>query len=375
MAEAPRLAAALQYQQGMDDITRPATVNPMMARQVAKSRELMTAPTSIMDERYPAWKKAQEDADLFLLGADAAGLAPFAAKGAVATAKFAAPKIAQGLEQHMIRSGMMPHIFIGENAKNWNASQATMARQMEKAGASPQDIWRETGTWKGPEGSWRQEISDAQSKITEAVPKSIVNSQDKMFKGLLGEGLSHDELYKAYPELQNIKANFYADINPSGSYAQNAKSMVVGAPSTGDQRSVALHELQHAIQQKEGFARGGSPESMIMTLEEIAQEKRQKAKELFNLSKANDPLDPSRIVKPGARKKGLQLEREAQDIDSKAVIANLSGQARFDLYRSLAGEAEARATQRRRNLTTEQRRATFPEESYDVPISDLIIRR
>ena len=109
MAEAPRLAAALRYQQGLDDPTRPATVNPMMARQVAKSRELMTAPTSIMDERYPAWKKAQEDADLFLLGADAAGLAPFAAKGATVAAKFAAPKLAQGLEQHMIRSGMMLH--------------------------------------------------------------------------------------------------------------------------------------------------------------------------------------------------------------------------------------------------------------------------
>lgn len=126
MAEAPRLAAALQYQQGLDDITRPATVNPMMARQVAKSRELMTAPTSIMDERYPAWKKAQENADLFLLGADVAGLTPVAAKGAVAAAKFAAPKIAQGLEQHMVRSGMMlpidvyhgtPHKF-APTAKN-----------------------------------------------------------------------------------------------------------------------------------------------------------------------------------------------------------------------------------------------------------------
>ena len=126
MAEAPRLAAALRYQQGLDDPTRPATVNPMMARQVAKSRELMTAPTSIMDERYPAWKKAQEDADLFLLGADAAGLAPFAAKGATVAAKFAAPKLAQGLEQHMIRSGMIlpidvyhgsPHRF-APTAKN-----------------------------------------------------------------------------------------------------------------------------------------------------------------------------------------------------------------------------------------------------------------
>lgn len=106
MAEAPRLAAALRYQQELDDPTRPATVNPMMARQVAKSRELMTAPTSIMDERYPAWKKAQENADLFLLGADAAGLSPFAAKGATVAAKFAAPKLAQGFENYAFKTGM-----------------------------------------------------------------------------------------------------------------------------------------------------------------------------------------------------------------------------------------------------------------------------
>jgi len=137
MAEAPRLAAALQYQQGMDDITRPATVNPMMARQVAKSRELMTAPTSIMDERYPAWKKAQENADLFLLGADAAGLAPFAAKGAVATAKFAAPKIAQGLEQHMIRSGMMLHAAPQDEALRLAQQRAALPVERGGLGLPP----------------------------------------------------------------------------------------------------------------------------------------------------------------------------------------------------------------------------------------------
>ena len=44
-------------------------------------------------------------------------------------------------------------------------------------------------------------------------------------------------------------------------------------------------------------------------------------------------------------------------------------------YKRLAGEAEARATQARRGMTMEQRRAKFPYESYDVPIEELIIRR
>lgn len=296
--------------------------------------------------------------------------------------KFNAPQEAANVALNMMGGGMGASrgapanalgMFIGPRSKSWNAEANARAVQMEKAGATPEAIWQETGNWKAPDSAWRQEVSDKGSKITEDVYRGI--SENQKFKGLLGQGLSHDELYVAYPELKGIHSNFFAAAEPSGNFIPNARTMTVAGPDTIKQRSTALHELQHAIQQKEGFARGGSPESMTMTLEEIAQEKRQKAKELFNLSTANDPLDPSRIVKPGARKKGLQLEREAHDLDSKAVIANLSGQARFDLYRRLAGEAEARATQKRRNLTDEQRRAEFPERSYDVPISELIVRR
>lgn len=49
--------------------------------------------------------------------------------------------------------------------------------------------------------------------------------------------------------------------------------------------------------------------------------------------------------------------------------------AAYENYRRLAGEAEARATEARRLLDTAQRRALFPEDSYDVPIDELIIRR
>jgi hypothetical protein len=81
-----------------------------------------------------------------------------------------------------------------------------------------------------------------------------------------------------------------------------------------------------------------------------------------------------RLVKPGARAKGLELEKQARELEEKALLASNSGQARFDLYRRLAGEAEARAVQKRRNLTNEERKAIFPLESYDVPIKDLIFR-
>lgn len=45
-----------------------------------------------------------------------------------------------------------------------------------------------------------------------------------------------------------------------------------------------------------------------------------------------------------------------------------------EAYAKLAGEAESRATQARMPLNAEQRRATFPADSYDVPLNQLIFR-
>jgi hypothetical protein len=139
-------------------------------------------------------------------------------------------------------------------------------------------------------------------------------------------------------------------------------------------KDIYAHELQHAVQAKEGFASGGSPSSMVLILEKLAKQKREEAQNQFRLSSANDPLDPLRIVKPGARKKGLQLEKEAREIEDKALAAYRSEQTKFDLYQKLAGEAEARATEKRLNLSDEERRKLFPYKSYDVPIKDLILR-
>lgn len=140
-------------------------------------------------------------------------------------------------------------------------------------------------------------------------------------------------------------------------------------------RDVYAHELQHAVQAKEGFASGGSPSSMVLILEKLAKQKREEAQNQFRLSSANDPLDPLRIVKPGARQKGLQLEKEAREIEDKALAAYRSEQTKFDLYQKLAGEAEARATEKRLNLSDEERRKTISlqilrcsDQRFDIKI-------
>ena len=110
MAEAPRIAAALRYQQEMDAAQRPATMNPNLAAQGATGRALVAPPTSVMDERYPAWKKSQDDAENLMTATEMIGaaipLAGPAVKGAAALGRYAGPELARGLENYMGRTGM-----------------------------------------------------------------------------------------------------------------------------------------------------------------------------------------------------------------------------------------------------------------------------
>ena len=267
-------------------------------------------------------------------------------------------------------------MFVGARSLTWDASAAEKAKMLADIGTDARTIWQQTGTWKGPDGKWRQEISDDAAKITEDVFNQI--SENKQFKGPISQALQHEELYKSYPQAAGIPTAMYAEKTPRGSLLGGRSEtfqipqLTVAGPSTMQQRSVGLHELQHAIQQREGFARGGSPRDMPLILEEMAARKRQEARRLFDLSSRNDPLDPSAIVKPGARARGLAAERQAIDYESMRNQLEVGGQ--LSAYRRLAGEAEARATQARRNMTPAQRRAAFPEESYDVPINQLIVR-
>lgn len=286
-----------------------------------------------------------------------------------------------GLPAQMLQDlaqGTQSQIFVGPTSRTWNQAAANKALEMEKAGAKPEEIWAATGTFRGPEGKLRQEISDANSmpgqklyswgegKDLEQGNSTVVRRQ---------KALLHPQLSAAYPDTKNIGVSLRPG-RQGGFY--NSDMDNIGAPISGGNnaadRSIMLHELQHAIQQREGFAEGGDPQTMILALEKIAEQKRQQAQNLFRMSSANDPLDPTRIVKPGARKKGLQLEKEARELDEKALLAYHSEQAKFDLYQRLAGEAEARAVQTRMNMTPQQRLATFPYESYDVPVNQLIVR-
>jgi hypothetical protein len=316
-----------------------------------------------------------------LLGEAFGGVAPM-----VAAAK--APQIAAGLLQaganavapQVLRkeSGM----FIGPSAKTWDAEAASKAQQLAAKGVDPRTIWSETGTWKGPDGMWRQEIPDNNSflKGTGTFGDVTMKRMEALGKAdgsapvVANDVLYHSPLYSAYPELATTEMQFMPK-NQGGGRIGSDGVIQIGFNETGDKaRSIAAHEMQHAIQSAEGFAKGGSAEGMPSIFREIADQKAKEMRNFSDMAYSGDPLNMSDVRKPGALKKALSASKAMQDAKGMAARVDQFPELGFDAYKKLAGEAEARATQARLPLDAAQRRALFPEDSYDVPMNQLIVR-
>jgi hypothetical protein len=220
----------------------------------------------------------------------------------------------------LMPSGGIAGIFAGSGAATANKAMLTRANAMEKIGKSPEQIWSETGWFKAPwDKQWRFEIPDEEAKFG-FVPQDRIGPLSKVFK--------HKGLSEAYPSVVEKTQFNYA--NPASMPGFNAgyihnypggPLVLLSQQSKLDQagKSSVLHELQHAIQEYEKFGLGGTKEAV----EQYAT--------------ANN-LDP------------------------------------YDVYRRLAGEAEARLVQKRHMYTPEKRKSIFPltEMAADIPLNELI---
>jgi len=167
-----------------------------------------------------------------------------------------------------------------------------------------------------------------------------------------------------------------------------------------------LHEVQHAVQEREGFARGGSPEQFVVPYSSVeplyeaggklvslqldALRKNKSIAEMANAALANNTKRVSELKKmltPDEVKDALQLYRDVAAIGkeynlvttniddmSNQLIKRADGVEPFDQYQRLAGEAEARNVETRMNMSMDERRATPPWKTLDVPESELIVR-
>lgn len=180
-----------------------------------------------------------------------------------------------------------PGTIGGASAKAVDKTALYQARRMDMEGAHPDTIWDQTGWFKAADNRWKFEIKDANAQINPdkleltslsktnkdlypnaenlwyQVPQSAKNFFGQTTNPLyLKDFLDHPELYKQYPQLQDVKViptpGLMSLSGVKGFYTNGAKELALSPDTLSNMRSTALHEIQHGIQDIEGFSTGAN---------------------------------------------------------------------------------------------------------------------
>ena len=145
--------------------------------------------------------------------------------------------------------------FGGKNSKIADIGLLQKAETLEKDGASAEEIRKVTGWSRGLDNKWKFEIDDSKAKYKE--------EKIRLGKAVnLNEVLEHEDLFKAYPDLKKVKVKEISDLDARGVYSPNFDCIFISENlPTQEKLKSLIHEVQHAIQVREGFAVGESPDN------------------------------------------------------------------------------------------------------------------
>lgn len=317
------------------------------------------------------------------------------------------------------------HMFVGEKSRLADLAALDVAKDMEKQGLSADQIRIVTGWFRGAENRWRYEIADDKmtlrtkgsariyndypeyrefsdlelrvingETLTEAeqarmdeLGKTYIPLRSQMNKAArkriregtatLDDVLVHPELFEAYPELKSMKVKI-ADLgNPRryGSFNPNTFELEINKNAIGqdnaEMRRTIVHEVQHAVQQLEGFARGGNSAWWARMKRDAKSEWRAFARGLTDEDKARfntwkrayDSNDTAGMAAVEEYVNGIANEIERDIFQSAIGAYQLANDTRsdFQLYEDTAGEREARDTEKRLERTADQRLRERPD--------------
>jgi len=230
----------------------------------------------------------------------------------------------------------------------------TRAQKMLDAGKPEAEVWKETGWRKGPKGQWEFEIDDSGARFVASVFPDGTELK-------LSDIITHKKLYDAYPQLKDV--NVLVDNSSSGASYDNISNTIRINDNLDE--SQILHEIQHAVQEIEGFPRGGSPETIdagaLFKDDEFYQSY---TKTMDDLSWEGKDWDSPE----------MKAVRKSRDDYIKTMLKAKYGESYSgEIYNRLYGEIEARDTADRAALTAEQRRQQYPD-FQGIPRDQWIVR-
>lgn len=243
--------------------------------------------------------------------------------------------------------------------RTFRMDNLSVARKMEEEKKDAKAIKMATGWERGADGKWRYEMPDAKIKDTMDVGGGhiVKRYEDDMLwnGGKLSRVIDAPELFKAYPQLKDVRIDTDAimnDMPSNGEYNSKTNTITIHADDLKYMNGILIHEIQHVIQDIEGFAKGGSPRL-------VRGEVKKKLNEVT--------------------KQIRQLRAEGKEDEAKALIEKNRGLYNayqknddYNSYKSLAGEVEARNVSARLNMTHKERRKSLAESTEDVARKDQI---
>ena len=293
----------------------------------------------------------------------------------------------------IVKNGNTLNQMAGEHAKTAALDKLEQAKAMVEDGRTPEDIYKATGWFKGQDGKWRFEIPDNLEAIT---LDKLLN--DKRAK--LGEIYDNPQLFEAYPDLKDVPVRI-EEIEKGFNGFAYADAITISASLKNDNeaKSILVHEIQHLIQKREGFARGGGPKT---AREQIREEQRILDRQFGSFSEDEKAylvyqdmwmdatlieFDDKKAARASAEieklEKRISKERRAEIQEIKARRTALKnalteGGDGVDLYWRLAGEQEARYIESRAAQNSEnvkeykkqQRKADEYKQKYNKAFSD-----
>ena len=321
--------------------------------------------------------------------------------------------------------------YAGKNANGANLDSLREAQEMQAAGADMESIRKATGWHEGMDGKWRWEIDDSKMEyhragdalfgrnhpeyaeqqrleqkmlygeltdteqarlraLTETWGRERSRLSERVERGnaRLEDVLDHEELFHAYPQLRHVRVVF--DETPKGvlgSFSAEGNQITISEELRDAPQDVLIHEIQHAIQNAEGFAKGSNRqywEEKLTNGDEIQSKGFQEAREKliqFQLDEANEEVLALRdqLEKAGELDDGFREydriweEAERRGLDKKIneyydLRENYYDQLHkpqrsvpSELYYNTAGEIEARDAANRRPMSGETRKRIKPD--------------
>lgn len=323
--------------------------------------------------------------------------------------------------------------------ENWTRTNLlTVAKQMEMGGKTPDGIRAATGWERGADREWRYEIPDLNVKdgaaaLVEEKRAAARKDGKKLFSVEFADLVDAPDLFKAFSRFRNLKIEF-GELPPrAGGYfapEENAIRIPFDTDITTDgARMTLIHEIQHAIQEAEGFTKGAdfsrvptkgqalwramselwrlrdNPDwqeykDVNDALNRIYDEEATHARREKGITQAEDDAEADRLFKQvealekrpavqavlaeekrlmkiygssefdGVVLEAIKNASESPDDPLYESVSRWNPDFQMNAYRRVGGEVEARNAGRRAFMSPEDRAKKLLRDTEDVPRSE-----